>query len=103
VGEFEARNILLFLMILFENVHVFNCRSERRSAFRIPLRNNWTLMAAVAGAQALHISAAFIPGLRETLEVEPISLTTWLVLVPIAASVLLVMEIDKLLRRARES
>jgi magnesium-transporting ATPase (P-type) len=50
-GEFEARNMLLFLMVLFENVHVFNCRSETRSVFRIPLSNNWPLIAAVIGAQ----------------------------------------------------
>ena len=30
----EARNGTLLLMVLFENVHVFNCRSETRSVFR---------------------------------------------------------------------
>jgi magnesium-transporting ATPase (P-type) len=99
MGEFEARNLLLFLMVAFENVHLFNCRSETRSAFRVPLANNWPVVAAVFGAQALHIAAGYIPGLRGTLEVQPISLETWLLLVPTALSVLLVMEIDKALRR----
>ena len=97
-SEFEARNMLLFLMVLFENVHVFNCRSETRSVFRIPLGNNWPLMGAVIGAQAVHIGAAFVPGLRDVLQIEPITLQMWLLLVPIAASVLLVMELDKALR-----
>jgi magnesium-transporting ATPase (P-type) len=36
----EARNGTLLLMVLFENIHVFNCRSELRTAFRHnPLRN----------------------------------------------------------------
>jgi magnesium-transporting ATPase (P-type) len=36
----EARNGTLLLMVLFENIHVFNSRSETRSAFRHnPLRN----------------------------------------------------------------
>jgi magnesium-transporting ATPase (P-type) len=99
LGEFQARNLLLFLMVAFENVHVLNCRSETTSAFRVPLSNNWPIVAAALGAQLVHIGAAFVPGLRETLQVEPISLEAWLLLVPLAGSVLLVMELDKLLRR----
>ena len=97
-SEFDARNMLLFLMVIFENVHVFNFRSETRSLFRIPLSNNWSLMAAVIGAQAVHIGAAFVPGLRDVLQIETITLEMWLLLVPIAGSVLLVMELDKALR-----
>ena len=38
--ETAARNLLLVLMVLFENVHIFNCRSETRSAFALsPLRS----------------------------------------------------------------
>jgi magnesium-transporting ATPase (P-type) len=103
MDELEARNLLLFLMVAFENVHVFNCRSETVSVFRVPLRNNLPLLAAVVGAQAGHIGAAYIPGLRETLEVQPMSLESWLLLVPLAGSVLLVMEVDKFLRRIARS
>lgn len=98
-NEFEARNLLLFLMVAFENVHVFNCRSERLSALKVPLRNNRPLIAAVIGAQAVHITAAFVPGVRDVLAMEPISLDLWLLLLPIAGSLLVVMEIDKALRR----
>jgi magnesium-transporting ATPase (P-type) len=96
--EFEARNLLLFLMVAFENAHVFNCRSERLSAFKVPLQNNWPLIAAVVGAQALHIAAAFIPGVRGVLQIEPISVEMWLLLLPIAGSVFVVMEFDKFVR-----
>jgi magnesium-transporting ATPase (P-type) len=98
-SEFEARNMLLFLMVLFENVHVFNCRSETRSALRVPLGNNWYLIAIALGTQALQIGAAFVPGVRDVLQIAPISAEAWLLLVPVAASVLVVMEIDKALRR----
>ena len=98
-GEFDSRNMLLFLMVLFENVHVFNCRSENRSAFRIPFSNNWPLIAAVLGAQAVHVGAAFVPGLRDVLQIEPISVAMWSMLVPVAISVLVVMELDKATRR----
>ncbi len=100
-GEFEARNVILFLMVAFENVHVFNCRSETRSAFRIPLANNWPVVVAVIGAQLVHIAAAFIPGLRDVLQIAPISPALWALLAGLALSVLAVMEADKWLRARR--
>jgi magnesium-transporting ATPase (P-type) len=98
-SEFDARNALLFLMVALENVHVFNCRSESRSAFRIPFSNNWPVIVAVFGAQAVHIGAAFVPGLRDVLEMQPISVWLWLALVPIALSLLPVMELFKIVWR----
>ncbi|MCQ0989334.1 cation-translocating P-type ATPase [Jiella marina] len=103
MSESDARNTLLFLMVAFMNVHVFNCRSETRSTFRIPLSNNWPLMAAIVGAQAVHIGAAFTPGLSDVLELEPLPWSEWLMLIPLALTVLLVMEADKWLRSRRSS
>ena len=54
-------------------------------------------MAAVVGVQGIHIAAAFVTGEREVLQIEPISIELWLLLLPIAGS-LLVEEVDKLLR-----
>ncbi|WP_127091831.1 cation-translocating P-type ATPase [Aquabacter cavernae] len=98
-SEAEARNVTLFLMVLFENVYVFACRSETRSLFRVPLRDNWWVVAAVCGAQLLHLAAPYIPGLRDVLEVSPIRPEVWLLLLPLAASLVAVVEIDKVLRR----
>lgn len=98
-SEAEARNVTLFLMVLFENVYVFCCRSETRSILRIPLRDNLFVVAAVCAAQALHLAAPFIPGLRDVLEVTPLAPEVWLLLVPLAASLVAVVEIDKALRR----
>jgi magnesium-transporting ATPase (P-type) len=100
-SEFDVRNALLFLMVLFENVHVFNCRSETRSAFRVPLSANWPVVLAVAGAQGLHIAAGYMPGLSGVLNVAPISIGLWLTLLPIALSPLVVMELFKAAVRAR--
>jgi magnesium-transporting ATPase (P-type) len=94
-SEYDARNALLFLMVAFENVQVFNCRSETVSAFRMPFRNNWPVIVAVLAAQTVHIGAAFVPGLRDVLQMRPISAELWLMLVPIALSLLLVMELFK--------
>jgi len=102
-GEHEARNLLLLLMVLFENVHAFSCRSERRSAFRVPLTANLLLVAAVVAAHGVHIGAMFVPGLRDVLGIAPVSADVWLTLLPIAVSLLLVDEIAKLIHRRQEA
>ena len=92
---FEARNLLLLLMVLFENAHVVNCRSESESALRVPLGRNWLLVAAILLAQGIHVLAMFVPGLRDVLQIEPVSIERWLQLVPVALSVILLVEAYK--------
>lgn len=94
-SEFEARNLILLLMVLLQNFHVFNCRSETRSAFGIPLRNNYVLVLGVLALQALHIGVMHIPFMQELLKIAPVSLNDWAKLVPTAAIVLVVMELFK--------
>jgi Ca2+-transporting ATPase len=94
----EARNGTLMLMVLFENIHVFNSRSESLSAFRHnPLRNP-LLLFGTAAAQLVHIGAMYTPWLSEVLRIQPISPQHWLELLLLALSVLLIMELHKLLR-----
>jgi len=95
----EARNGTLLLMVLFENVHVFNCRSEQRSVFRhSPLRNP-ILLIGTAVAQLVHIGAMYTPWLSDVLHIQPISPQHWLELLGLALSLLIVMEIHKAARK----
>ena len=90
-----ARNGTLLLMVLFENVHVFNCRGEVRSAFRQPLWANPLLVLGTLAAQGVHIAALYTPGLNTVLGVAPVSLELWLALLPVALSVLVASELHK--------
>lgn len=95
----DARNGTLLLMVLFENVHVFNSRSETRSAFRHnPLRNP-LLLFGTATAQLVHIGAMYTPWISDVLHVKPVSPQQWLDLLGIALIVLLAMEIHKAVRK----
>ncbi len=95
----QARNALLLLMVLFENVHVFNCRSELRSAFQhSPMKNRLLLFGTLA-AQLIHITALYTPGLSTVLDARPVSLQLWLQLLGLALILLLVMECHKFFRR----
>ena len=99
VTEAQARNEVLMLMVLFGNAHVFNCRSEWLSTFKMSLRSNVFLFAAVFGAQGIHILATFIPGLRDILGAEPLSLESWIKLLPLALGLIVVMELYKALTK----
>ena len=99
MDESDARNLLLLLMVLFENAHAMNARSESRSVFRIPFSANWFLISAVITAQAVHISAMFFPGLASVLRIKPVGIGEWLLIAALAGSLIVVMEIYKLLSR----
>jgi magnesium-transporting ATPase (P-type) len=98
----QARNGTLMLMVLFENIHVFNCRSESLSTFRHnPLRNP-LLLFGTAAAQLVHIGAMYTPWLSEVLRIQPIAPQHWLELLGLALTVLVVMELHKVIRRRLE-
>jgi magnesium-transporting ATPase (P-type) len=94
-NEQHARTVVMMLMVLLQNFHVLNCRSERKSILKMPLKNNYVLLCGIIVAQLVHISASYIPGLNTTLHLEPITLNEWVLLVPMAASMLVVMEVFK--------
>lgn len=99
VEEGQARNLLLLLMVFLENVHVFNCRSERHSAFKIPLSNNWILIFGVLAAQGIHILAMYMPSTQYVLKVAPVSLEEWGTLLLLASTILVTMEIFKIIKK----
>ncbi len=98
MNEFAARNLVLLLMVFFQNFHVFNCRSEYVSAFRVPLRRNPILMIGVPVALGLHILALHLPFLQSILETAPVTLGQFGWLALLASTVLIVLEIFKWLR-----
>jgi magnesium-transporting ATPase (P-type) len=93
-----ARNSTLLLMVLFENVNVFNSRSETRSAFRQSLMRNRLLVVGTLFAQAIHIGAMYTPWISDVLHIQPVSLQHWATLLALALIVLVVMELHKLVR-----
>lgn len=95
----EARNGTLLLMVLFENIHVFNSRSETRSVFHHnPLRNPLLLFGTLA-AQLIHIGAMFTPVISDVLVIQPVSPHNWLILLGLAFTVMAAIELHKALRR----
>lgn len=101
MDEASARNAVLLLLILLQNVHVLNARSEYESVFKIPLSRNYVLIAGIILAQGLHILSMHIPFMQKLLGVEPVSFGEWFVTLLMALSILGVMEVFKWIRGGR--
>ncbi|MDZ7359308.1 MAG: HAD-IC family P-type ATPase [candidate division KSB1 bacterium] len=97
--ETSARNALLTLLVLMQFYHVLNCRSEYRSAFRVPLRNNTVLMFGMLAAFGIHVLATQWPPLQALLRTSPLPLEQWLIFGALAAVIMVVMEIYKRVKK----
>jgi magnesium-transporting ATPase (P-type) len=95
----EARNGTLMLMVLFENIHVFNSRSESLSTFRHNPMHNPLLLFGTLAAQLIHIGAMYTPWISDVLNIQPIAPQHWMELLGLALTVLVAMELHKAIRR----
>ena len=91
----SARNATLLLMVLFENAHLANCRSETRSALALPLRRSPLLLAGSLAALAVHLLAMHWPPARALLDVAPVNGREWLLLMAVAVTILPAIELHK--------
>ncbi len=100
-NEKHARTVVMMLMVLLQNFHVLNCRSETKSLFKLPIKDNYVLLAGIVLAQLAHIAASYTPVLNTILQLEPIKFSEWILLLPTALSIIVVMELFKLVWRRR--
>jgi magnesium-transporting ATPase (P-type) len=95
----EARSVALTTMVIFQALHVGNSRSETLSAFGKSPFSNRFLLVGTLGAVAIQAAALYVPFTQFALSLEPIAARTWLEIVAIALSVIVVVELHKLARR----
>lgn len=101
--EKHARTVVMMLMVLLQNFHVLNCRSETKSLFRLPIKDNYVLLGGILLAQLVSIAASYIPLLSNVLQLEPINFNEWILLLPASLSIIVVMELFKWMWRWRET
>jgi magnesium-transporting ATPase (P-type) len=90
-----ARHATLLVMVLFENVHLANCRSETHSAFSTPPWKSPLLLTGTLTALAVHLLAMHWPPAQAILDVAPASGREWLVLSAVALTILPAIELHK--------
>lgn len=76
-------------------------RSETLSVFgKSPFSNRFLFVGTLA-ALAIHTAALYLPVTQFALDLEPIDLRSWLEILAISSSVIVAVELHKLLRRPR--
>ena len=90
-----ARGYTMALMVFIQNIHVFNCRSEKNSAFSIPLKSNILIIVAFISSIVLQIIVMEVPILSKFLQTVSIPGVHLLYLFLLATIILFAMEIYK--------
>lgn len=94
-----ARSLVMTLMVLLQNVHAFNCRSEKQSLFKINFKSNWFFLVSVLGSVGLQILFMEVPALSQLLELTTVPYDILLILVAVSLTAFAVGEIYKLIVR----
>lgn len=95
---FTARVAALTTLVLFQKVHVFNCRSEDVSIFKKSLLANKVLLIGVLTSLGIHIGAMYFSWTQELISLKPLGWETWLVMILVAATAIVVNESHKYFR-----
>ena len=94
-----ARGYIMTLMVFMQNIHAFNCRSEKKSIFKInPFKNIFVPLAIILsiGLQLLIMNTPFLSHILKT---EPINAKHMLTLFILASPILILMELFKIYRK----
>lgn len=97
----KAWTISLTTLAVFQWFNAWNCRSENKSIFQMNPFSNKFLVGATAIVIFLQFTALYAPFLQKILHTTSLSISEWLIIIPIAGSIILVEEIRKFFYRRR--
>ncbi len=95
----KAWTISLTTLAAFQWFNAWNCRHESKSIFQMNPFSNKFLVVATAIVIFLQILAVYSPVMHKLLRTAPLELSEWLLIIPVAASIILIEEIRKLFYR----
>ena len=97
IDTYVARGYIVILMIIIQNIHAFNCRSEKNSIFTIK-QSNPIFIFGVLGSMILGILMMEVPVLSLFLKTSPIPYMHILYLLSIGFVILIIMEVYKMIK-----
>lgn len=96
-----ARGYVMMLMIFIQNVHVFNCRSEKQSIFSVSIKNNLFIVYGVVASILLGIMVMEVDFLSKLLQTTSIPIPDLLGLFALSLIIVIVLELYKKIRYRR--
>lgn len=90
-----ARSYIVAFMVIIQNIHTFNCRSEKLSIFRIPLFSNSIFIVGIISSLLLGLAVIEVPFLSSFLKTMHIPYVHFIGLFALGFVILLIMECYK--------
>lgn len=97
----KARTVAFTVLVFCQKFHVYNCRSEWRSAFSSGFFSNMMLNASVVTILSSQLLLLYVPALQAIFKVTALGLTDWIIVFAASIQPLLLMELIKLMRPRR--
>jgi Ca2+-transporting ATPase len=98
--ETYARTMAFTTLMMFQLFNVYNCRSNWRSAFSGFFDNTW-LLVAVIFSLSTHVIVIYVPFLQTAFHTVALSATDWLVVTGVSATLVVIVELVKVVLRAQ--
>ncbi len=96
-----ARGYVLLLMVFMQNFHVFNCRSETESAFKIPIKNNYFIIISIIIVLIIQMIVTEVPFLTSIIKTKPVPIKDAIILILLAFPIIIVMNAYKSYKRKK--
>jgi Ca2+-transporting ATPase len=97
----SARSVALTAMVFFQFYQALNCRSETLSVLEMNPLSNPFLFVSIIGAFFAHLAVLYVPALQYVFRTVPLDFGQWVMIVLISFVILLVVELDKYIRRRK--
>jgi len=98
----RARTAALTTMVFFQFYQALNCRSETQSIFRMNLLSNPFLLMSIIGAFFAQMAVLYVPAFQWIFRTVPLTVYEWAEIALVTVTILVAVEIDKLIRRKKQ-
>ena len=95
----KAWTISLTTLAVFQWFNAWNCRSDSKSIFQSNPFSNKFLLGATFIVIILQLLAVYTPVLQKILHTVPLEISDWIIIIPIASSIIFIEEIRKFFNR----
>jgi Ca2+-transporting ATPase len=93
----KIQTLIFTLIVMSLMFNAFNWRSDRYSIFTLGIFTNKALIYAVLSTVILQLIVIYIPILQIAFRTVPLTLSDWAMILPLASTTLIAMEIAKFL------
>ena len=95
----KIQTLVFTLVVISLMFNAFNWRSDRNSIFSLGIFTNRSLIYAVLSTVLLQLAAIYVPIMQTAFRTVPLSFFDWAMIIPLASTTLIAMEITKYLEK----